>query len=374
MQRTLKKAAKIRLGYLKPLIDEILKDGIATHYRTFRIPKRGKKGFRTICAPNEKLKYIQREIANQFNKNEQWFRNQAATGFDPGASIKLNALKQHGVPISKGSCDISKMQYSSFSLGADNHKSMATIKMDLANAFDSIGINLLNDSWPRLLDISDIDKETILNICTLNGTLPQGAPTSPLLLNIALAKFDNECIYKINKLWADEQAEYFFSTNVRGPYHTMPIYTRYADDITVSFDKRSIRHYWIHNIVKKVCAKYGLNLKESKTRFMTIAHGRFVTGINIVNCNHISIPRKQRQNIRATIFQASKETDLTKLQKLKESIFGRIVHTFNINAQHGLNLLKYAIELKVFPKDKKISGMTYEELGRLSPLRPVLKL
>ena len=360
------KSYKIRLEYLKPLINEIISTGIENHYHTFEIPKRGRKGWRTICAPDEKLKYIQHQILNQLIDNEELFRNNAATGFNPGTSIKINALRQIGIRQSK-----QKDYINTLNLGAaDNNRNRsnaATVKMDLANAFDSIGISMLDAHWPKLIEISKEDKELLLNICTLNGSLPQGAPTSPILLNIALYSFDRECIRLLRHQWKSsiltepDDNEYFNNL----VFNTGPIYTRYADDISVSFDRTILKPYWIIQIIKKISSKYGLTIKDSKTRYMTVKHGRFVTGLNVVNRDHVSVPRKVRQKIRAAIYEASNTIDEIKFHKLKTSILGRINHVYSIDMVHGVQLLRYAIKLKVFKDTITIAKKSYKDLEKI---------
>lgn len=59
----------------------------------------------------------------------------------------------------------------------------------------------------------------VAHICTLNGTLPQGAPTSPFLSNLVCRSMDRD----LTELARRNQATY----------------TRYADDMTLSFRVRT---------------------------------------------------------------------------------------------------------------------------------------
>lgn len=286
------------------------------------------------------------------------------TGFAPGTSIKLNALKQHqyinikfGGQLDPKNFPIPKHRF----LSALN---LGTVKLDLSDAFGSISANHILENWPELIDINSEDKFLLLEICTLNGSLPQGAPTSPTLLNIALRKFDTECIKKIHNAYVNIH-------NINNDINDMakqfvmldkPIYTRYADDISISFDLNYFKPYWFTGIVRRACKKYGLILNDSKTRFMTKKHGRFVTGLNIVNATHICVPRKKRNKIRAMIFIASKELDNDKRESLARKIIGNISYVFSIDATHGAKLLQYAIQLNVIDKNIKIAGRNLKEI------------
>jgi RNA-directed DNA polymerase len=74
------------------------------------------------------------------------------------------------------------------------------------------------------------------NLCTYNNQLPQGAPTSPALANLAAKKLDYRIDLLLKKL---NNKDLCFS------------YSRYADDITVSFNgKFSIK--WLLNILFQI--------------------------------------------------------------------------------------------------------------------------
>lgn len=116
----------------------------------------------------------------------------------------------------------------------------------------------------------------LTQLCTLNGNLPQGAPTSPTLSNLLSFRIDRRL------------SGYALKNRIR--------YTRYADDLTFSgdFDTASIIR-----LTRKVLRDEGLELNEKKTRLMKRHNRQEVTGI-IVNEKmqaFRSIRRKVRQDI-----------------------------------------------------------------------------
>lgn len=348
----------INLAPLKNLIDKIKNEGIEKQYTSFRIPKRGGRGFRTIQAPSEELKYLQRWILRILEANENRYTNRAVTGFAPKTSIVYNARRQKKVePFPHKPSKIAQ-NYGDIKYYSSKANHNATVKVDLAKAFDSIGMTMIKANWPILLTISDADMRDLLDICTLNGTLPQGAPTSPTLLNIVLHKFDRDCIKSINGLW-------YYNTIDRQDHTTRPSYTRYADDITISFNSKDI--FWEHIVkrIREICTKYGLTLKENKTRYMTQAHGRFITGINIVNKDHICVPRKQRQKIRAAIHEASLETDSSIRSKLIERVKGRISYVFSVDPIQGYTLWTYGISKGIIKEQDSLCNMKAIDIVRL---------
>lgn len=110
----------------------------------------------------------------------------------------------------------------------------------------------------------------LTNLCCLNGSLPQGAPTSPMLSNIVLEDFDNEI-----GLYAIEQ-------KIR--------YTRYADDMTFSGDFNAGK---VISKVKRQLNDLGLKLNDEKTRTRGRGQRQEVTGI-VVN-EKMQLPRSERK-------------------------------------------------------------------------------
>ena len=92
--------------------------------------------------------------------------------------------------------------------------------------------------------LAEAQLDAIINIATYNGALPQGSPLSPLLCNMVLLPFD----------WA-----MYYSTK-----HFDGVYTRYADDILISFsDKKQLS--FISHIIQGHLPD-GLTLNNAKSR------------------------------------------------------------------------------------------------------------
>lgn len=340
---------------LRNAIDSVLSAGINKYYYKFKIPKRGRKGFRNISAPNRELKKIQNDLLILLNECYSSIHRHYITGFAPGTSTKYNANKQ---VLSQRSLYLDK------SINKKDNK-FFTIKMDIENAFGSIGIMMIHKYFPKSIEISQEDFDRIVFICTLNGSLPQGAPTSPALLNIILSQFDYNCnteLLKLNKKAFKDSVEkeakdtlknatldaqgkdivsQYLADNALLHINSYASYTRYADDISISYT-RVLKPYWIERVIKKVALDFGLQIKESKTRYMSDRHGRFVTGLNISNVSHICVPRKFRFKVRAMIYEASKEKDCVRKSKLIESIKGKINYIKSIHEPHAQKLHEYA--------------------------------
>ncbi len=154
-------------------------------YSRFTIPKR-RGGLRTIEAPGEKLKALQRRVLHRLLNPLPM--HPAATGFVPGRSIVDNARPHVGREV--------------------------VINLDLADFFPSLTAGRVAESL-RGLGWGAEAAEIVSRICTHEGHLPQGAPTSPALSNLVCRRLDA----RLAALAKKRQGRY----------------TRYADDLTFSF-------------------------------------------------------------------------------------------------------------------------------------------
>lgn len=153
-------------------------------YQIFSIAKgNGKK--RTISAPDRRLKIIQTKLTPLLG--QLYLPRNPVHGFVPTRSVKTNAAA-HG-------------------------RRGFVINLDIQDFFPSITERRIRGLL-RSLDINIRVADIITHLCCVNGHLPQGAPTSPILSNMICFRLDTD-ILRIAK-------------------GARAIYTRYADDITIS--------------------------------------------------------------------------------------------------------------------------------------------
>ena len=152
------------------------------------------------------------------------------------------------------------------------------VNIDVKNCFSSV-------RWPLVLaamqrDLSNhLSAKTIsalTDICTNEGGLPTGAPTSPALLNRILVKTD-EILTK--------QATLRNCT-----------YSRYADDLTFSGDDKAVE---LIGIATNVLQKISLEIDPDKTNIFRRGRRQMCTGL-VVN-EKVNIPRTIRKRIRASV-------------------------------------------------------------------------
>jgi hypothetical protein len=370
---------------LKKDIDK-LKDNLDKHYRIFYFKKK-RGGKRKITAPDDDLKSVQKRILkflldagieSVFSSDVTGFRTKHtlvdnamhhskmitySSASMAYAEVKLKLPKSH-VPDSQAYATRVKKYHKKHYhfLDLTQEKTKATyfplvrqlspqnaICMDIKDAFGSVTQELLREGLTGIdIQLVKEDVDRLVAIGTYKGSLPQGAPTSPLLMNLALHPFD---VY-LTKL-------IFSKLNER--FNVTFRYSRFADDIVISTYSKGMACKCIP-FVKSVGKVFGLRMHPKKTKIMGRKNGIFVTGINIVNsASHISVSRKTRNKIRAAIHQAKGLKDVA-LAKAKASILGRISHVLNIDTIHGTKLAIYAWENELLEDHEKICGQTIESL------------
>lgn len=148
------------------------------------------------------------------------------------------------------------------------------LSFDLKDFFDTVSVDHVRGI---------IDEEVIQN-CFIDGAPRQGLPTSPLIATIAFLKCDAEINVALRKLGV----EY--------------VYTRYADDLTVSYDTPKAEGK-IRFLIGQLVAKNGFTINSQKTKLQSSKNGRMiVTGVGIDKLG-VHPSRKTLKKIRAAKHQ-----------------------------------------------------------------------
>ncbi|HLK27237.1 MAG TPA: reverse transcriptase family protein [Puia sp.] len=235
------------LGRQKKYLASVVNSPSA-HYRSFYIPKR-KGGEREITAPYPALLEMQYWIFHNILK--QISVDSSAHGFVYKKSILTNAR------IHAGEKEL--------------------LKIDLLNFFPSINLNRIIYVFKSLGYPNEICYY-LAAICSYNGYLPQGAPTSPYLSNIIAKQLDKRLI------------------NFSKKYDLK--YSRYADDLT--FSGKSIPSIMIEYIAK-IIQDEGFEMNLGKTRLYKTAGKRIVTGISVLK-KEIKLPRNYKRDLKQDLF------------------------------------------------------------------------
>lgn len=222
----------------------------APNYRDVTIPKRRGGGVRKLLVPDDATKSLQRAILWKLLSGLR--SHPAATGFERGKSIVENAMPHAGRAV--------------------------VVRMDVVDFFPSTSAARVL----RMFQWVGWDREAaeLLTRLTTHGDgLPQGAPTSPRLSNLVNRGLDRAITARIGAL--------------RGRY------SRYADDISVSFpEDRPGCVERTRARVKDELGRYGYEMHVRKKLSVRRAHQRqVVTGL-VVNAK-VALPRELRRKLRA---------------------------------------------------------------------------
>jgi RNA-directed DNA polymerase len=171
--------------------------------------------------------------------------------------------------------------------------------LDIKNFFESTSAKRIHTFF-RDLGWSKEAADLLQQLCTKDGGLPQGAPTSPRLSNLVNMRLDA----RLARLAARGAIPFRNPrTGSRAPPtvpHTqMAVYTRYADDLTFSFpsaDPSGISYVlWF---AKRIISAEGYQLhRRKKLRIRRRHQQQRVTGL-VVN-ERVQLPRDLRRRLRA---------------------------------------------------------------------------
>ncbi|MCA9178893.1 MAG: RNA-directed DNA polymerase [Planctomycetales bacterium] len=258
-----------QLGWMLLATDE---DG--GPYHTFEIGKRNGKA-RKICAPCWQLRRVQQRILH--NILDHLPPHPAAHGFVKGRSVVTNAAPHLGKPL------LLKFDLLDFFPTIHYHR--------VIGLFASMGYGMTSpffDTENRSRNVAPV----LARLCTYtedprvfrDGTLPQGAPTSPAISNLICRRLDARLDGLARKHGA--------------------AYTRYADDLTFSFDQDEISVGRFRWWVDQICHQEGFLVHQAKFRAIRSSQRQSVTGV-VVN-ERMRVPRDLRRRFRAILHNCRK--------------------------------------------------------------------
>lgn len=217
---------------------------------------------REIYAPRDDTKHLLKSLLpmlfHDFKKIET---NKYAYGFIPNRSCTEQA-KEH--------------------IGYD-----FTISLDIKDFFHNVSSKL----------VKGIIDDDLMPILFLGGRLKQGFPTSPMISNIAFNLIDIKIdAYLQSTLGVD--VNMWESKKINLNYK----YTRYADDLSISFNSYQKKDSIIYGI-QRILFSHGFELNHAKTKFLDSRNGRrIICGVG-VDSRNIYPTRRTLKKMRAAIHQ-----------------------------------------------------------------------
>jgi RNA-directed DNA polymerase len=206
-------------------------------YEVFQIPKKS-GGKRTIHVPEQKLKNLQKLTNVYLNKLYNSHSNPAAFGF-----IKKTKYATPRDIVKNASMHIGKRY---------------VWNIDLEDFFHSLNTF---DVWNALLQfgISNDEALPIALLCCIEKKLPMGAPTSPVISNMACTDMDWKLKWYCDEKWIT--------------------YTRYADDLTFSSNIKISDE--TRQEIMSIVSDFGFRINPSKERMQSQFGAQWVTGIKV---------------------------------------------------------------------------------------------
>ena len=268
---------------LFPFYDVVKNMDTSEHYRHFEIPKKNSDKKRPIDAPDEILSSIQSTYKTIIENRIRVLPHKAAHAYVEKRST-ITAMQEH-----------------------QKNESKWFLQLDLKNFFNSISEEfirrMLNHVYPfKFIREENID--AIINAALLDGSLPQGSHISPTLTNLVMVPID----YEITETLHNYKKNHF-------------VYTRYADDITISckykFDWRDIK-----KVIEQIFFKWNVPFKinEEKTRFGSSSGRNYHVGLIINKNNQISVGHEKNNKFKAMIFNFCTTGDEWKLNDVQKML------------------------------------------------------
>lgn len=260
--------------------------------------KSKKNKIRELYIPNEKLKKIQTWILYRILYKVEV--QECVKGFKVGSSIVDNALPH----INK--------KY--------------VLNLDFKNFFDNIKEKQLN-SFFLSIGYNRVIADSLSKLCSYNGFLPQGSPSSPYLSNLVCRDLDANIM------------EYVESKNIT--------YTRYADDLTFSSNENPEN---LLSRLEEIIVNENFKINEKKTRIQCRNQRQLVTGL-VVN-KKVNVPREYIRELRSEIYYCKRfgvsghmDREGIFYSNYKHHLYGKAFYIKMVDQKKGENLLKELDEI-----------------------------
>ncbi|WP_420954495.1 reverse transcriptase family protein [Bacillus haynesii] len=234
-------------------------------YKEFTISKNSKKRVIKTIEKNSKLYNLQMNLYKNFLNSIEL--PDCVFGFVKGRSYR-DYLLPH-----KKNCSEEERFY---------------LRLDIKDFFDNITETLIQESLIEYINLNDLTKKEkilsdIVKITTYNGTLPQGAITSPVLSNIVFRKAD----LRIRKYC--QKMGY--------------VYSRYADDLLFSSSSEKLMKRNIIILLRSILSDLGFELNNKKI----LKYRNYISINGFVISDHVSISRSKLADLNKFLFLFEKK-------------------------------------------------------------------
>ncbi|MGA2335889.1 MAG: reverse transcriptase family protein [Terriglobales bacterium] len=185
-------------------------------------------------------------------------------------------------------------------------------KMDIAQCFPSISPGRVQAIF-QTLGFGPEATGLLTKLTTWHNEIPQGAPTSNALANLALLRID----FRITRLKEQQGFDY----------------SRWVDDLTFSGPERVLK---FRGLLQRIVESEGFNVKPDKTKTELAKDRQTVT--NFVVNTKVNLSREKRSAIKKEVMMACVSG-----QELSPSTAGKMYWLRAVNPETGSRLVKRAL-------------------------------
>jgi RNA-directed DNA polymerase len=272
-------------------------------YRFYTVKKRS-GGLREISQPNRTCKAVQAWILG--NILGRMRVSPACKGFEKGTNIRANALP--------------------------HARANALLCLDIEDFFPSISGGRVQKIFARAGYSARI-ASLLAALCTVRQRLPQGAPTSPKLANLACWRLDARLLGYVGR---------------RGI-----VYTRYADDLAFSAARTPMLVDASH-MIRAIVHDEGFRFNPRKTRLAGPARCRRITGL-VLGESGVGIGRKRYRKLRAELHSLSHCDQGESALPMVHSLQGWLAFVEDVDPQRFKVLSQYVQRLQDECPDAAVS-------------------
>jgi RNA-directed DNA polymerase len=302
-------------------LERTVEDERLRHY-SYATLRRAGRPVRVIERPKRRLKEIQRRILHEILNRIP--AHEASHGFTRGRSVRSHASEHTGQFV------VIRLDLEDFfaSIAANRIYGIfrtAGYPESVAHSLTALTTNVvparLWESLPQPANAAQIDVHHRLGRRLATPHLPQGAPTSPALANLAAFRLDR----RLTGLAASLKVSH----------------TRYADDLTFSGSSRLVRAAnTLRRAVAEIAREEGFSVNDHKSMLATGAGRQRVCGV-VVN-ERLNVPREEYDVLKAILHNARMQGPASQNREavpdFRAQLLGRLSWIESLNPGRGEKL------------------------------------
>lgn len=276
-------------------------------YKSFCIPKRS-GGLRQIDAPDERLMKALNEMKRIFEEDLLFSHHAIAYAYINGRCTK-DAVEKH------------RSNNSRWFLKTDLHSffnsSSTDFVLKMLYQIYPLGEYVYNSSFKR-------EFEKMISLCFLNGGLPQGTPTSPMITNQMMIPID----YELSKMCHENRPHL--------------VVTRYADDIHIS-SEYDFRWAEVQKKMMDILSSFGapFTINKEKTHYGSRSGRNWMLGLMLNNDGKITVGHQKKKIANAMIHQFMTDYSLGKEWSLEDTqkFSGELAYFKSVEPQYFSDMI-----------------------------------